>query len=320
MDKTAFPASPEGPPIPGSNRLFRPAYLRSILAAAGFSPRKSRGQNFLIDRNRGEAIVRAAGLGRGDAVLEIGPGPGGLTRELCSRAGRVAAVEQDRVLARILREETGDCPNLEIVEEDFLAVDLDRLARRLRGSEPSPARLKAVANLPYSVSGPILARLLESEAGFELLILTVQKEVGERILSPPGGKRYGRLSVLAALRSRPEIIAAVSRNSFYPRPRVDSVVVRFEMFPGPGLRVGEQELISAVVRAAFGKRRKMLKNALAGDRELGYSEEQILAACRESGIDPRSRPEEIPAGGFADLALRLKNQGEPDGEKEDRPR
>ncbi len=249
--------------------------------------------------------------------LEIGPGPGGLTRELCLRAGRVIAVERDRVLARILREETGDLNNLEIVEEDFLAADLPALIRRL-GPPASAGRLKVVANLPYSVSGPILARLLESEADFELLVLTVQKEVGERIVAPPGGKRYGRLSVLARIYSRPEIIAEVSRNSFYPRPRVDSVVVRlrFSPEPPPG---GSRKLLSAVIRAAFGQRRKMLKNALAGDRELGYSEDQVQTACREAGIDPRSRPEELPASGYIRLAAALKRKAEDDRE-EDCPR
>jgi 16S rRNA (adenine1518-N6/adenine1519-N6)-dimethyltransferase len=310
------------PPAAGAelNRLFRPAYLRSILAAAGFSPQKSRGQNFLIDRNRGVAIVAAANLVRLDAVLEIGPGPGGLTRELCARAGRVVAVERDRVLVRILGEETADCDNLEIVEDDFLDLDLVRLAARLRASGPPWARLKVVANLPYSASGPILARLLESGAGFSLMVLTVQKEVGERIVSPPGGKRYGRLSVLARIYSRPEIIAAVSRNSFFPRPRVDSVVIRLEMIPVPELPALDRVFLREVIRAAFGKRRKMLKNALAGDRELGYSEPRIQAACSGAGIDPHSRPEQLSAGDFINLVIHLKNQGEPDAEKEDRTR
>ncbi len=312
MDKSLNSGPPPGSE-PGFNPLFRPAYLRARLDAAGFSPQKSRGQNFLIDRNRGEAIVAAAGLTRGDAVLEIGPGPGALTRELCRRAGRVVAVEQDRILARLLREETADCENLEIVEEDFLAADLPDLVRRLGTPSGPGGRLKVVANLPYSISGPILARLLESEAGFELLVLTVQKEVGERIVSPPGGKRYGRLSVLAAVHSRPEIIAAVSRNSFYPRPRVDSVVVRLPIIPGPP--AGERDFLSAVVRAAFGQRRKMLKNALAGDRDLGYSEGQIRAACEDAGIDPCSRPENLPAPGYICLAAALAGSGKPSPER-----
>jgi len=265
----------------------------------------------LIDRNRGEAIAAAAGLGRGDAVLEIGPGPGALTRELCRRAGRVLAVELDRILARILREETADCLNLEIVEEDFLAADLADLVRRLGPPPAEEGRLKVVANLPYSVSGPILARLLEPRLGVSLMVLTVQKEVGERIVSPPGGRRYGRLSVLARIYSRPEIIAAVSRNSFYPRPRVDSVVVRLEMIPVPELPALDRVFLRELIRAAFGKRRKMLKNALAGDRELGYSEPRIQAACSGAGIDPRSRPEELAAGDYIRLAAALAGAGKP---------
>ena len=296
---------PAGPDPVGLNPLFRPAHLRSLLAAAGFAPRKSRGQNFLIDRNRGEAIAAAAGLDRSDRVLEIGPGPGALTRELCRRAGKVIAVERDPVLAGILREQTRDCPNLEVIEDDFLKLNLDELLRRLKETDPPSGRLKVVANLPYSVSGPILARLLDSAGGFSLMVLTLQKEVGERVVSPPGGRGYGRLSVLARLYSRPEIIAPVSRNSFYPRPRVDSVVVRFRMFPGNGPGSGPDRLLREVIRAAFARRRKMLKNTLAADRGLGYSETRILAACREAGIDPRSRPEELPAEAFRRLAAAL---------------
>lgn len=298
-------APPAGPGPAGLNPLFRPAYLRPLFEAAGFTPRKSRGQNFLIDRNRGEAIVAAAGLDRGDAVLEIGPGPGALTRELCRRAGRVVAVERDPVLARILGEETRDCPHLEVIEADFLELDLKDLVRKLKDTDPPPGRLKVVANLPYSASGPILARLLGSGGVFSLMVLTLQKEVGERIVSPPGGRRYGRLSVLARIHSRPEIIAPVSRNSFYPRPRVDSVVVRFRMLPSTGPASGEDRFLREVVRAAFARRRKMLKNTLAADRGLGYSEARITAACREAGIDPRSRPEELSAGDFRRLAAAL---------------
>ena len=305
MAETPRPATPAAAGPAGLNPLFRPACLRSLFAAAGFTPRKSRGQNFLIDRNRGEAIVAAAGLDRGDAVLEIGPGPGALTRELCCRAGRVVAVERDPLLARILREQTRDFSGLEVIEADFLELDLGDLIRRLQESDPPPGRLKVVANLPYSVSGPILARLLDPAAGFSLMVLTLQKEVGERIVSPPGGKRYGRLSVLARLHSVPEIIAPVSRNSFYPRPRVDSVVVRFRMFPGNGPGSGPDRLLREVIRAAFARRRKMLKNTLAADRGLGYSETRILAACREAGLDPRSRPEELPAEAFRRLAAAL---------------
>lgn len=301
-----FPtASPGGAGTDGLNPLFRPAYLRPLFAAAGFTPRKSRGQNFLIDRNRGEAIVAAADLDRGDAVLEIGPGPGALTRELCRRAGRVVAVERDPVLARILKEQTRDFSGLEVIEADFLELDLEDLIRRMKESDPPPGRLKVVANLPYSVSGPILARLLEPGAGFSLMVLTLQKEVGERIVSPPGGKQYGRLSVLARLHSSPEIIAPVSRNSFYPRPRVDSVVVRFRMLAGSGPDSGEDRFLRELVRAAFARRRKMLKNTLAGDRGLGYSEDRIAAACRKAGIDPRSRPEELSAGEYRRLAAAL---------------
>ncbi|MFH1037445.1 MAG: 16S rRNA (adenine(1518)-N(6)/adenine(1519)-N(6))-dimethyltransferase RsmA [PVC group bacterium] len=287
------------------NSLFSPAYLRGLLKAAGLSARKSRGQTFLIDRNIAEKIIRSAGLGRDDAVLEIGPGPGTLTRELCRRAARVIAVEWDRGLVRVLREQTRDCSNLEVLEEDFLKTDLAALAARLGAGRRPGSVLKVVANLPYSISGPLVAKLIESDAGFSLLVLMVQKEMGERIVSPPGRKRYGRLSVLARMYSRPRIVAAVCRNSFFPRPRVDSVIVRFDIIPPDERPVRDLALWRPVAAAAFAQRRKMLKNALAAGRGLDYTEEQIVTACSRAGIDPKDRAENLSADDFYRLASAL---------------
>ncbi len=287
------------------NSLFSPVYLRNLLQEGGLAPRKSRGQNFLIDRNIAEKIITAADLGATDAVLEIGPGPGTLTGELTRRAARVIAVEWDRGLTRILRERTRGCLNLEIIEEDFLKTDLASLAARLTAGVPAVSALKVVANLPYSISGPLLVKLLESAAGFSVLVLMVQKEVGERIVSPPGGKRYGRLSVFSRMYSRCRIVSSVSRNSFYPRPRVDSVIIRFEMLPPPLRATGNPVMWRPVVRAAFSQRRKMLKNALVADDTLDYTEEEVVTACARAGIDPRQRAERLSADDFSRLSIAL---------------
>lgn len=287
------------------NLLFSPAYLKDLLSREGIFARRSRGQNFLIDRNVADKILRAADLGREDTVLEIGPGPGALTLELCRLAGKVVAVEWDRGLVRILREQAIEYDNLEIIQEDFLKTDLAALSDRLRNYRTPRTGLKVVANLPYSITGPLLVKLLESEIGFSILVLMVQKEVGERIVSPPGNKRYGRLSVLCQSYSEVQIVAHVSRNSFFPRPRVDSVILRFKIFPEDESSITDLALWKNLVRAAFAQRRKMLKNTLAADRQLGYNENQIVAACLSAGIDPKGRAEQLSTEDYIRLANTL---------------
>ena len=288
-----------------NNPLFSPVYLKDLLSAEGIFARRSRGQNFLIDRNVADKILRAADLCRGDAVLEIGPGPGALTIELCRSAGKVVAVEWDRGLVRILREQAVAIDNLDIIQGDFLHTNLVDLVAHLRRSIPPPVSLKVVANLPYSITGPLLVKLLESEVDFSTLVLMVQKEVGERIISPPGNKRYGRLSVLCRTYSEVEIVASVSRNSFFPRPGIDSVVLRFKVFPQRESPIIDPYLWKNLVRAAFGKRRKMLKNTLVGDSQLSYSEDQIIAACIQAGIDPKARAEQLAVEDYISLANTL---------------
>ena len=287
------------------NLLFSPVYLKDILSKEGIFARRSRGQNFLIDRNVADKILRAADLSDADNVLEIGPGPGALTLELCRLAGKVVAVEWDRGLVRILREQAIEYDNLEIIQEDFLKTDLTTLADCLRCGSPSLTGLKVVANLPYSITGPLLVKLLESEIGFDILVLMVQKEVGERIVSPPGSKRYGRLSVLCRTYSEVEIVSQVSRNSFFPRPGVDSVILRFKIYPAGESLIDDPALWRNLLRAAFARRRKMLKNTLAADRQLGYSEDQIIAACHRVEINPRGRAEQLSVEKFIQLANAL---------------
>lgn len=287
------------------NLLFSPVYLKDILLKEGIFARRSRGQNFLIDRNVADKILRAADLSREDMVLEIGPGPGALTIELCRLAGKVVAVEWDRGLVRILREQAIEYDNLEIIQGDFLKTDLKALASSLRSDITPSAGLKVVANLPYSITGPLVVKLLESEINFSNLVLMVQREVGERIVSPPGSKRYGRLSVLCRTYSDVEIVAPVSRNCFFPRPGVDSVVLRFKIFPASEFQIADPVLWKNLVRAAFAQRRKMLKNTLASDRQLGYSEDQIVAACLRVGIDPKGRAEQLSVEDYIRLANTL---------------
>lgn len=289
-----------------SNPLLSVSRLKELLAEERLSLSRKRGQNFLVDGNIMAKIISVAELSRDDGVLEIGPGPGALTRELCRRAGKVVAVEWDRGLVELLRRNCRRFRNLKIIQADMLKTDIAPIIDCLRGDGNAENRLKVVANLPYSISGPVLVKLLESEAGFSVFVLMLQKEMGERITSPPGGKKYGVLSVLARMYARPQIVANVTRNCFYPRPRVDSVIVRFDILPERAFPVRDIGRWKKVVKAAFGHRRKTLKNALLQDEFAGCTEERIVEACARVNLDPGRRAEQLSVGDFAGLADSLK--------------
>lgn len=236
--------------------------------------------------------------------------------ELCRKASLVLAVEQDRGLAGILKEREEANPNLRVLEGDIMGMDFKRLAGILRQEAGSGAVLKVVSNLPYSISLPVLIRLLESRAGFRLLVLMLQKEAGERILSLPGSKNYAFPSVMTRMYGFPEEVARVSKNSFFPRPRVDSVLIRIETADEPVYPVPDPGFWKILVSKAFSGRRKMLKNALTSGSDLGYTVGEITAACERSGIDPRSRPEDLSAGDYARLAGELFRAGRIGAEQE----
>lgn len=243
-------------------RLATPSGVAAVLETYGLAARKSLGQNFLIDRNVLARIVATARLHPDDVVLEIGPGLGVLTRELSRECLSVIAVEVDSGFVRWLTDMlAGDtsAANVQLVHEDALEVDLAGL---LAARPPGPAgTYKVVANLPYYITSPLLMRFLEEGHPFSSIVVLVQREVARRLDAAPGTKDYGALSVAVQLRADVEMIAVVSPGAFYPSPTVDSAVVRLTMrdFPEP---VAHGALLRAVVRAAFGQRRKTVRNAL----------------------------------------------------------
>lgn len=275
-----------------SSPLTSPARIAAILKERGFSPRRGRGQNFLIDGNILNKILDAAELDADDEVLEIGAGLGTLTGELCRRVRRVVAVEWDRGFVEILGDLARSFSNLRVVPGDILKMDLPALL---------PARGKLISNLPYSVAGAILFRLLSEDTVPALLLCLVQKEVAERIASPPGPKEYGILSVLAQSRTRPEILFRVKPSCFFPRPRVESAVIRLRMGPRPE----NFSFFVSVVKAAFNRRRKMLKNSLAALEVVGYTAAGIEKAAAAAGIDLRARAETLSSEDFMRLSAAL---------------
>lgn len=266
--------------------------LRDVVARHGLEPKKALGQNFLYDLNLTGRIARAAGPLAGVTVVEVGPGPGGLTRALLAEgAERVIAIERDPRALPALAEIAAHYPGrLEVVDADALAFD----PRPLIGDGPT----RIVANLPYNVGTPLLTGWLDTEAWppwWDSLTLMFQREVAERIVADKGDRaNYGRLGVLCGWRTRADILFDVSPSAFVPPPKVTSSIVQLLPRTDPlPCRVGALE---AVTRAAFGQRRKMLRQSLKG---LGCDPAPLLA---EAGLPETARAEEVPVAGFVALA------------------
>lgn len=258
-----------------------------------FAPTKSRGQNFLVEPKMADRLVDALGATREDTVLEVGPGTGVLTERLLAHAGKVIAVETDRLLAEHLRNAFAGEPRLQLIEQDFLELDLAFFAQY--------APRKAISNLPYSITSPALFRLLTSPAPFERLVLTMQKEVAQRLAARPGGRTYGRLSVLVALAGRIENLFDLPPAVFRPRPRVVSRAIAIT--PSRALSDFPGSFLERVIKAAFGTRRKQAAVALTAG--LGLPRARVDAALVEAGIAPTARAEVISPPQYERLASAL---------------
>jgi 16S rRNA (adenine1518-N6/adenine1519-N6)-dimethyltransferase len=247
--------------------------------------KKSLGQNFLYDPAILDRIVRAARLAPEDTVLEIGPGPGRLTRKLAAAVRRVIAVELDRELYARLREELAGLRNVQLVHGDALRYPYHEVGR-----------FKVVANIPYRITTPLIFRLLEEGKSLKSMTLTVQKEVAERITGRPGTKSYGVLSIMVQYRGRASLEFSIPRGAFRPVPRVDSACLHIEVYETPPVSPRDEELFFRVVRTAFSKRRKTLLNSLRTEFP------HIAEALEAAGIEPSRRPETLSIGEFARLS------------------
>lgn len=280
--------------------LAKPSTLKSIMSAYGFRPAHRLGQNFLIDPQVLAGIVSEAGAGPEDLVLEIGPGLGTLTQQLAKSAGRVLGVELDQRAVEVLRSELLPlAPNVELINADAARVDLrallvDRLA--------SGARAKVAANLPYYITTPLVMRLLEEELPLSSIVVMVQKEVADRMVASPGGKDYGALSVAVQYHTEARVAFQVSRSAFLPPPEVDSAVVSLTVREKPPVEADRRHFF-AVVKAAFGQRRKTLTNALGAG--LGKPRDEVQAMLNGAGIDGGRRGETLNLEEFAALARQL---------------
>lgn len=282
-------------PIPN---LGNPQQTIEILQKYQFVFQKKFGQNFLIDTHVLDKIVQAAEITKDDFVVEIGPGIGTMTQYLAAAAKGVAAIEIDKALIPILKDTLKDYPNVTIINEDVLKVDLRELADRMNGGRP----VKVVANLPYYITTPIIMGLFESHVPVESITVMVQKEVADRMQVGPGSKDYGALSLAVQYYAEPYIVANVPPNCFMPRPNVGSAVIRLTVHKEPPVKVRDEALLFAIIRASFNQRRKTLQNGLSHVPELGISKELTVKILEKMGLSPTIRGEAMTLVQFAEFA------------------
>jgi 16S rRNA (adenine1518-N6/adenine1519-N6)-dimethyltransferase len=268
-------------------RLLGPRRIQDLLARHGIRPRKRLGQNFVVDPNTIRNVVALAEVASGETVVEVGAGAGSVTLGLAAVAKRVIALEVDPALVGVLEEVVGTTPNVAVRLADALEVDLSALGGDV-----------LVGNLPYSVAGRIVLGALERAPGIARVTVMTQREVGERLAAEPGTRAYGGVSVMVACFADARVVAKVSRNAFYPVPRVDSVVVCLRRRERPG----DARLLAPVVRAAFSQRRKSLRNSLGTLGDVRRAEIALEAA----GVPPLTRAEELGVDEFLAVARALR--------------
>jgi len=275
-----------------------PANTIAVLQKYNFNFQKKFGQNFLIDTHVLDKIIAESRITKDDFVLEIGPGIGTMTQYLCENAREVAAVEIDKNLIPILADTLSAYDNVEVINDDILKVDINRLAQEKNGGKP----IKVVANLPYYITTPIIMGLFESHVPIDSITIMVQKEVADRMQEGPGSKDYGALSLAVQYYAKPEIVANVPPNCFMPRPNVGSAVIRLTRHQEPPVRVEDEKMMFRLIRASFNQRRKTLANGLGNAPDIPLSKEQIQESIIELGVPVTIRGEALSLEQFASLS------------------
>ena len=269
-------------------------YPGVLLKSSSLFAKKELGQNFLADPQAAAMIVQRAGIKKEDTVLEIGPGLGALTVHIAKQAAKVYAVEKDARLIPLITEELEQAgvDNVTLINEDIFKVDIRALA--------GDGKLLVIGNLPYNISSQVLLQLVENRDVVPRAVLMFQKELAQRIVAPPGGRDYGRLSVVMQYCSRVSTVADVGGQLFFPKPAVESRVVAVDFFDTVQFPPDQEAYLFRVIKAAFSKRRKTLRNSLAG-AELDINTTQAAQALEEAKIDPVRRAETLTVEEFIAL-------------------
>jgi 16S rRNA (adenine1518-N6/adenine1519-N6)-dimethyltransferase len=277
--------------------------IKNILKSGKLAPSKQRGQNFLVNPRTSAAIVANAGVTDDDTIIELGVGLGSLTLPLAAKARRVIGIELDRGIIEWHEEENLLPANVTLIHQDLLKSDFRELAEQAGG------KLKIIANLPYSISNPLIFKLIENREIMEYAVLMLQKEVGQRLQAGPGTKAYGVLSVLLGAYAATRIMMEVGPGQFHPRPKVDSVVVKITFQPPPqrvkDLPAHDYGLLRKLVNASFQQRRKTLCNSLSASGIPGTDKLNLTTVLARATIDPQIRPEKLTVEDFVRLANAL---------------
>ncbi len=273
--------------------------IKDILSRHGFTFSKSLGQNFLINPSVCPRMAELSGAGEGVGVIEVGPGIGVLTTELCSLADKVVAVELDKRLLPVLEETLSEHDNVKVVNDDILKIDLHKLIEE----EFQGMDVVVCANLPYYITSPVIMKLLEDRLPICAITVMVQKEAAQRICAEVGSRASGAVTVSVNYYAEPEMLFSVSAGSFMPAPKVDSAVLRLNILKEPPVRVDDEKKFFKVVKAAFSQRRKTLSNSLASGLSLPKAE--VNAILENSSVPLNARAEQLKLEDFANIANNL---------------
>ena len=276
-------------------RLSDISTIKEILSKHGFTFSKALGQNFLVNPSVCPRMAEYAGAGAGVGVIEIGPGIGVLTNELCQLADKVVAVELDKRLLPVLDETLAEYDNVKIVNADVLELDLNQLIEE----EFAGLEVVVCANLPYYITSPVIMKLLEEQLPVKAITVMVQKEAAQRICAKVGVRMCGAVTVAVNYYAEPELLFHVSAGSFMPAPKVDSAVIRLNVREKPPVDA-DKEKFFAVVKASFGPRRKVIANSLSAG--LGLGKEKVLAILEKAGVPQNARAEALRLDDFAAIA------------------
>lgn len=276
-------------------RLSDIGTIKDILSRHGFTFSKALGQNFLINPSVCPRMASCSGAGKGVGVIEVGPGIGVLTNELCQLADKVVAVELDKRLLPVLDETLAEYDNVKVVNADVLELDLNQLIK----DEFDGLEVVVCANLPYYITSPVIMKLLEDRLPISAVTVMVQKEAAQRICAEVGSRMSGAVTVSVNYYAKPQMLFGVSAGSFMPAPKVDSAVIRLDILKEPPVQADEG-LFFAVVRSAFSQRRKVISNSLSAG--LGKSKEEILAVLEAANVPPTARAEKLSLENFAAIA------------------
>ncbi|RKW47028.1 16S rRNA (adenine(1518)-N(6)/adenine(1519)-N(6))-dimethyltransferase RsmA [Lachnoanaerobaculum saburreum] len=283
-------------------KIANPANTIDIIKKYDFNFQKKFGQNFLIDTHVLDKICSESGLGKNDLAIEIGPGIGALTQYLAITAKAVVAVEIDKNLLPILGDTLKDYKNTELINADFLKVDLEKLIDECIQKYGEFDNIRIIANLPYYITTPIIMNVLESHTHIDSITVMIQKEVADRMQAAPGSKNYGALSLAVQYYSDPYVVAFVPQNCFIPRPKVGSSVIRLDIYKDKPIKTVNEKLMFQIIRAGFNQRRKTLVNSLINFEGLQFSKNKIIHALSLLGKSEKIRGEALSLDEFAQLA------------------